>query len=107
MVATLVSSRIRSTIGVCWLASSTKATNLYADMWCLIHCYNRYPQTPVEAYINDYGSDMGVKLNAEVFALSELLQWVWRSRIRKSEPIVLAIGNARMCRIFTKWLDNL
>lgn len=92
---------------VCWLASSTKATNLYADRWCLVHCYNRYPQTPVEAYINDYGSDIGVKLNAEVFALSELLQWVWRSRIRKSEPIVLAIGNTRMCRIFTKWLDNL
>ena len=91
----------------CWLASSTKATNLYADKWCLIHCYNRYPQTPVEAYINDYGSDIGVKLNPEVFALSELLQWVWRSRIRKSEPIVLAIGSARMCRIFTKWLDSL
>ena len=90
-----------------WLASSTKATNLYADKWCLIHCYNRYPQTPVEAYINDYGLDIGVRLKSEVFALSELLQWVWRSRIRKGEPIVLAIGSARMCRIFTKWLDNL
>ena len=91
----------------CWLASSTKATNLYADKWCLIHCYNRYPQTPVEAYINDYGSDMGVRLNAEVFALSEMLQWVWRSRIRKGEPIVLAIGSARMCRIFSRWLESL
>ena len=92
---------------VCWLASSTKATNLYADKWCLIHCYNRYPQTPVEAYINDYGSDMGVRLNAEVFALSEMLQWVWRSRIRKGENIVLAIGSARMCRIFSRWIESL
>lgn len=91
----------------CWLASSTKATNLYADKWCLIHCYNRYPQTPVEAYINDYGSDVGVRLNAEVFALSEMLQWVWRSRIRKGEPIVLAIGSARMCRIFSRWIESL
>ena len=91
----------------CWLASSTKATNLYADKWCLIHCYNRYPQTPVEAYINDYGNDIGVKLKSEVFALSELLQWVWRSRIRKGEPIVLAIGSARMCRIFRCWLEGL
>lgn len=91
----------------CWLASSTKATNLYAGKWCLIHCYNRYPQTPVEAYINDYGNDIGVRLNTEVFALSEMLQWVWRSRIRKGEPIVLAIGSARMCRIFSRWLDNL
>ena len=92
---------------VCWLASSTKATNLYADKWCLIHCYNRYPQTPVEAYINDYGSDIGVRLNPEVFALSEMLQWVWRSRIRKGEPIVLAIGSARMCRIFSRWIESL
>ena len=92
---------------VCWLASSTKATNLYADKWCLIHCYNRYPQTPVEAYINDYGSDIGVKLNPEVFALSEMLQWVWRSRIRKGENIVLAIGSARMCRIFSRWIESL
>ena len=91
----------------CWLASSTKATNLYADKWCLIHCYNRYPQTPVEAYINDYGNDIGVRLKSEVFALSELLQWVWRSRIRKGEPIVLAIGSARMCRIFSNWIENL
>ena len=91
----------------CWLASSTKATNLYADKWCLIHCYNRYPQTPVEAYINDYGNDIGVRLKSEVFALSELLQWVWRSCIRKGEPIVLAIGSARMCRIFKNWLENL
>ena len=91
----------------CWLASSTKATNLYADKWCLIHCYNRYPQTPVEAYINDYGNDIGVRLQSEVFALSELLQWVWRSRIRKGEPIVLAIGSAIMCRIFNNWIESL
>ena len=99
--------KIGNVESVCWLASSTKATNLYADKWCLIHCYNRYPQTPVEAYINDYGSDMGVRLNAEVFALSEMLQWVWRSRIRKGENIVLAIGSARMCRIFSRWLESL
>ena len=39
--------------------------------------------------------------------LSEMLQWVWRSRIRKGEPIVLAIGSARMCRIFNNWIENL
>ena len=42
-----------------------------------------------------------------MIALSEMLQWVWRSRIRKGEPIVLAIGSARMCRIFSRWLENL
>lgn len=86
----------------CWLSSHTRATNDYAHKWCVVHAYNRYPLTPVKSYLQDYG----VGINDDVFALSELLQFVWRSRIRKGESIVLCIVSERMRELFVRWLND-
>ena len=56
----------------------------------------------VESYLQDYG----YPISREVFALSEMLQWVWRSRIRKGEKIVLAIASKRMYSLFIDWLNK-
>jgi hypothetical protein len=37
-------------------------------------------------------------------ALSELIQWVWPSRVRKGEPITLYLPSPRMRRLFEEWL---
>lgn len=86
----------------CWLYASCRATNKYSFKWCLIHAYDRYPNAVVETYLQDYG----VNPKRNVFATSEICQWVWRSRIRKGEPIVLAIANKRMYTLFKDWLDE-
>lgn len=86
----------------CWLYASCRATNKYSFKWCLIHAYDRYPNAIVETYLQDYG----VTPKRNVFATSEICQWVWRSRIRKGEPIVLAIANKRMYTLFKDWLDE-
>lgn len=86
----------------CWLASSTRATNNYSFKWCLVHCYNRYPNLAVDSYLKDYQCS----IDRNVFALSEMLQWIWRSRIRKGEPIVLAIASQRMYNLFLDWLNK-
>ena len=84
----------------CWLHSSCRATNKYAFKWCLVHCYDRYPNDSVEKYLQDYAQSP----SRNVFATSEICQWVWRSRIRNGKPIVLAIGSRRMYNLFNKWL---
>jgi len=86
----------------CWLHSGCRATNKYSYKWYLVHCYDRHPNLAVEAYLTEYGGSV----DKNVFALSEMLQWIWRSRIRKGEPIVLAIPNTRMHNLFVDWLSK-
>ena len=85
-----------------WIATQTRATNDYAHKTHLVHAFNRYPNTSIQAYLQDYG--YGV--NNDVFATSELVQWVWRSAIRKGEPITLCIVSTRMRKLFDKWLNE-
>ena len=86
----------------CWLHSGCRATNKYAYKWYLVHCYDRHPNLSVETYLKEYGCPV----DKNVFALSEMLQWIWRSRIRKGEYIVLAIPNTRMHNLFLDWLNQ-
>lgn len=86
----------------CWLHSGCRATNKYAYKWYLAHCYDRHPNLSVETYLKEYGCP----IDKNVFALSEMLQWIWRSRIRKGESIVLAIASQRMHNLFVDWLNQ-
>ena len=83
-----------------YLYSGTRATNDYAYKSVLVHAYNRHPNLVVNNYLTQYASSP----NSDVFALAEMIQWVWRSRIRKEEPIQLCIMNKRMERLFREWL---
>ena len=60
------------------------------------------PTQSVMQYLKDYG----VEINNDVFALSEMLQWIWRSRIRNQEDIYLAIASYRMRVLFCDWLER-
>lgn len=85
-----------------YLAVNLRATNDYAYKKMMIHCYNRFPHTATESYLQDYGQTV----DREVFSLSEMLQWLWRGCIRNNEPMFIAIGNKRMYHIFKGWLDR-
>lgn len=86
--------------GSCFLSATTRATNEYRHKQLMIHCYDRYPQVTVSAYLEDYGCPV----DKQVFALSELLQWVWRGCIRDKKPMKVAIGSFRMYNLFKDWL---
>lgn len=85
-----------------WIATQTRATNDYAHKTHLVHAFNRYPNTAVKAYLQDYGQ----VVSDDVFALCELLQWIWRSAIRNGEPITLCIVSPRMKKLFVEWLND-
>lgn len=84
----------------CFLACSSRATNAYRNRSVMVHAYNRFPHLSVSSFLQDYG----VPVDANQFALSELLQWVWRSRVRQGEPIKLCIISKRMRKLFQEWL---
>lgn len=86
----------------CWIDSACRATNALAHKKLLIHVYNRYPNTSVEAYL----CDMGHPVNEDRFALAEMLQWLFRGCIRDKEPMMVCILSERMLLLFKEWLDD-
>jgi hypothetical protein len=47
-----------------------------------------------------------IEVNQDDWALSELIQWVWRSAIRNGKPITLFIPSGRMRTLFKNWLGE-
>ncbi|MFT9848976.1 hypothetical protein [Aneurinibacillus sp. REN35] len=80
-------------------ACNLRATNEYADRWALAYVYNRYCH-PIERV---FFEDNGVSVDQDLFAVSDLLQWVWRSRIRKGQPISLYLPSSRMRSLLKSW----
>lgn len=89
-----------------YLYCSARATNDYAHKSVAIHAYNRFVNKAVAAYLQDYGKEIGAIPSDNQYALSEMLQWIYRTRIRNDQPIDLYIFSERMRKLFTEWLNR-
>ena len=89
-----------------FLYCRARATNEYAHKSVAVHAFNRYLPLPVKTYLQDYGTAIGATPKDDEFALSEMVQWLWRTRIRKGEPINVYIVSTRMERLLKKWLEG-
>lgn len=85
-----------------FITCNAKATNDYREKQSLAYLCNMFPNPLIAGYFKD----KGVTLHEDLFALSEMLQWVWRSRIRDWESINLLIPSARMRALFEEWLGS-
>lgn len=86
----------------CFVPMNTKATDKWKHKSALAYLVDRW-QSPIVA---GYFEDMNIPTRADLFALTELIQWIWRSRIRKqpAEPIQLFLPSERMRSILTNWI---
>lgn len=80
-----------------------RATNDYGDRIKLAYVYNKF-FNPIQA---NFLKKKGIELDQDKFALVELLQWVFRSRIRRGEEIELYIPNFRMRNLLENWEEYL
>lgn len=87
-----------------FLYCGARATNDYASKSVALHAYNRYVNLVVKSYLQDYGLELDAIPDDDQFALSEMIQWIWRTRIRENEPIDLYILPKRMETLFKNWL---
>ena len=87
-----------------FLYCGARATNDYASKSVALHAYNRYVNLVVKSYLQDYGLELDAIPDDDQFALSEMIQWIWRTRIRENEPIDLYILPKRMESLFKQWL---
>jgi hypothetical protein len=85
-----------------FISLNTRATNKYKNSYNLAYCCNRYISPD---YI-DYFRINNILVNEDLYALSELLQWIWRSAIREGNQINIYIPSQRMRNILIDWLND-
>lgn len=87
--------------GVNFVSCNARATNRYADRTTLIYLCNIFPVPPVVQYLSQGTTDA---LDTDLYALAQLMQWVWRSAIRRGEKVSLYLPSARMRSLLLDWL---
>jgi len=85
-----------------WLAQGTRATNNYREKTALALLTNIYPHVSVDRFFRYHG----MPIDQDQFALSMMLQWVFRSAIRDDKPIDLYIPSERMRDLLEQWLGH-
>ena len=56
-------------------------------------------------FLVNFFSKRGIKVSQDEYALSEMIQWIWRSAIRNDEKIYIYIPSERMRNLLKNWLD--
>lgn len=86
-----------------WLACTSRATNDYGDRTVLAYMINRF----VDPFYIRFFDKKGIVIDQEKYALSELIQWIFRSAIRNDKDIYLYIPAERMRRLLIQWLNEM
>lgn len=86
-----------------FLACTAKATNDYKDRTSLAYLCNRFPNPKIKNFLAAHD----IHLDRNGFALSEMIQWIWRSAIRDDKEIMLYIPSRRMRELLVSWLDTI
>lgn len=77
-----------------------KATNDYRECQYLAYGINLYAQPDACKYFSRFG----VKMDIDRWALSEMIQWIWRSAIRDGKEIWIYVPSKRMKTLLENWL---
>lgn len=83
-------------------AFSMRSTNEYADKTILAYPVNIY----ANAGIVRFYQSLGQEFDNDNYALSIMIQWIWRSAIRNGQPISLYLPSRRMRELLYKWIDD-
>lgn len=81
---------------------NSRATNNYRDRTVVAYSVNRF-MNPI---IKNFLLESNIIIDEEGFALSEMLQFLWRSGVRDGKRITVYIPSIRMRRLLKRWLDT-
>lgn len=79
---------------------NTRATNDYAEAKGVAYVMNLYANPSLKLWVDKNAPGF----NEEQFALSEMIQFLWRGCIRKGEPMQVYVPSCRMRKLLTDWL---
>lgn len=85
-----------------FLACNARATNDYRHKTQLAYLINVFPN-PV---IKNFFTVREIKINEDLYALSEMIQWIYRSAIRDDKPIEIYVPCRRMRSLLQQYINN-
>lgn len=83
-----------------YLSWNYRATNDYRERRHLFYLHNVFLNPNILLYLHRRGVD----IREDQYALTSLVQWIWRSAIRENHEIWLYIPSARMRGLLKGWL---
>lgn len=82
---------------------NAKSENKYSNKRTLAYVPNIFMNVARRMYLNS----RGVVIDDDVYALSTMVQWIWRSAIRNGEEIEIYVPSRRMRTLLVNWMDVL
>lgn len=85
-----------------FLTFNAKATNAYRTKDCLVYIANLFMNVNEKKFYQMHG----LEVDEDAYALSIMVQWIWRSAIRDGTEVYLYIPSRRMRTLLTEWIEN-
>lgn len=85
-----------------FLPLNSRATNEYRNRTSIVYPVNRY----LNPYIKNFFIYNGINIDEDGYALSEMLQFIWRSAIRDGKEIWVYIPSTRMRSLLKVWIEE-
>lgn len=89
--------------GRAFVSVNMRASNEYRDRTSIVYPVNRYLNTGVKNFFLQHNVDV----DEDGFALSEMVQFIWRSAIRDGKEIWIYIPSIRMRNLLISWINEL
>lgn len=86
-----------------FLTFNARATNEYRGRDCLVYVVNIFQNVVEKTFYEQHG----IKIDDDLYALSIMVQWIWRSAIREGKEINIYLPSRRMRTLLTNWIDSL
>lgn len=81
---------------------NSRATNQYRERHHLAYLINVYCNPVIQQWFRSHGG----RIDEDRYALSQLLQWLWRSQLRDGGSVSLYLPSERMQKLLLGWLRN-
>lgn len=85
-----------------FLPFNARATNLYKTRTHLVYAANVFMNVNEKRFYEAYG----IEISNDAYALSIIVQWIWRSAIRDGKDIYLYIPSRRMRTLLINWIES-
>ena len=84
-----------------WVPNTTRGTNDYRHCTHLIYLWDQHLNPRIAEFLG-----VETQRHRDMYAISELIQWVYRSQIRDDQPVTLYLPSGRMRKLLQRWLDG-
>ena len=85
-----------------FLRFNMKATNEYRNRHYMIYLVNLFMNVGEKTFYHKHN----IEADDDMYALSIMVQWIWRSAIRDGDEIYLYIPSKRMRTLLTNWIND-